>query len=68
MSVAYGNDPVNWLADTPSPGASKGPAVLAPPAVIEQPQSAVVAPGTTATLSVAATNASLRRYRARLVP
>ena len=51
-SAAYGNDPVNWRAGLPTPGAANGPALGTAPSILAQPQSSFVAPGANVTLLV----------------
>jgi hypothetical protein len=61
---AYGNDPVNWFAAGPTPGAP-APAEI-PPAVVEQPASLVVVrPGDDAAFSVAASGTPPLTYQWR---
>jgi len=58
---AYGNDPVNWIAVTPTPGgANPGGAA---PVISTQPQSTTVIQSRTATFSVVASSATPLRYQ-----
>ena len=60
-TAAYGNDPANWDAAAPTPGAEfiggRSPAIVA------QPQSRSVFPGQTATFAVSATGPTPLRYQ-----
>ena len=61
---AYGNEPLNWVASTPSPGAANTTAV-APPTVTLSPQGLNVSEGATPVLSVSATGPGPLRYQWR---
>src|SRR5439155_23963843 len=51
--AAYGNDPVNWLAGTPTPGAPTGDPLFPYPDITAEPTGAIVACGVPVTLSAA---------------
>jgi hypothetical protein len=59
--AAYGNDPVNWQAAAPSPGAE--PAGGPPPAILAQPQSLAALVGQTAEFNVTAAGAAPLAYQ-----
>lgn len=61
-SYAYGNDPLNWRGDDPTPGAFNSPSGLEPPSIRSvtiQPASGVVAAGGTISATVSARGGSL---------
>jgi hypothetical protein len=62
----YGNDPVNWIAGTPTPGGPTGSALVAAPSIITQPIPQTVVAGGSATFTVAANGASPLAYQWRL--
>ena len=64
-AAQYGNDPANWLAGIPTPGAETGAALLAPPEITAQPQNQSVPPGSSVTFSVTAAGAEPLRYQWR---
>ena len=64
-SLRYGNDPVNWIAGVPTPGAITGPAVLTPPGISSFTSPSGVAAGANATLTVAATGSAPLSYEWR---
>jgi hypothetical protein len=53
-SYDYGNDPINWMADNPTPGRYNTPTGIQPPSIATQPQSRTVTAGSDATLRVTA--------------
>ncbi|MBI5383510.1 MAG: lamin tail domain-containing protein [Verrucomicrobia bacterium] len=57
----YGNDPTNWFAGAPSPGANLPPGQA--PVITNQPQSAVVDSGLSLTLNVGASGTGPFSYR-----
>ena len=61
---AFGDDPANWGAGTPTPGAAG--AEYANPTITSQPASQTVKPGSTVNLSVAASGPGTLRYQWRL--
>jgi hypothetical protein len=65
VRLNYGNDPVNWLAGAPTPGAATGSALVAPPAITSQPANQTIAAGGSATFTVAATGAAPLTYQWR---
>ncbi len=65
VGAEYGNDPVNWLAGVPTPGAATGTAADTLPAIVVQPQSQEAAPGSSVSLSVSATGAGPLSYQWR---
>jgi len=55
VASAFGNDPLNWIADPPTAGRTDAPQGRpAPPVITAQPQDSTVVAGTTITLSVTA--------------
>ncbi len=72
LGAEYGNDPVNWLAGTATPGAESGPAIVAAPSIVTLTAPQLVAPGANVTLTVSAVgNAPLGfqwRYNGVLIP
>jgi hypothetical protein len=64
-SSDYGNDPVNWIAGNPTPGAANGPPVLSAPSITTHPSSQTVAPGSTVILAAAATGEAPLLYQWR---
>ncbi len=61
----YGNDPVNWLAGVPTPGAANGGAIQALPVITGQPQSQSVPLGANVGFSVVAEGAAPLGYQWR---
>src|SRR5439155_15658286 len=57
--AAYGNEPLNWVAGTPTPGAANGAAFVALPVITQQPQSTGILAGSNVSFSVTATGSSL---------
>jgi hypothetical protein len=62
--AAYGNDPINWIAAQPSPGAT-APRGGTPPIILAQPASQTVLAFWPLTLSVTATGTEPLRYQWR---
>ncbi|MBK9139468.1 MAG: CotH kinase family protein [Verrucomicrobia bacterium] len=62
--AAYGNDPANWIAAAPTPGAPSGPGEA--PVIVRSPSDLAVRPGEPASLSVVASGAVPLRYQWRL--
>ncbi len=52
VAAAYGNEPLNWLAGSPTPGVANGPAMIALPGILQQPQSQSVIVGADVSLAV----------------
>ncbi len=65
VAAAYGNDPVNWIAAVPTPGAGNAPAVIIPPGIASFSLSQVVASGASVTLNVTATGGGVLAYEWR---
>jgi hypothetical protein len=63
IASAYGNDPTNWFAGWPTPGAPSG--VGSAPAIAEQPLGQVVVAFNTVSLTVRATSSSPMKYQWR---
>ncbi len=61
----YGNDPVNWLAGVPTPGAVTGPASATLPVITSLTPPLALAPGANASLTVAATGSAPLSYQWR---
>ena len=59
--AAYGDDPINWRAAFPTPGAALMPGQA--PAILSQPQDRVAARGQTASFSVTANGAMPLRFQ-----
>src|SRR5439155_7304034 len=64
-SAAYGNDPVNWIAGVPTPGADNGSALITPPGISSFTPSHIVSPGSNDTLIVNVTGALPRSFEWR---
>ncbi len=64
-AAAYGNEPLNWLAGSPTPGAANGAAFISLPVINQQPQTTAGLAGATASFSVSAAGAALK-YQWRL--
>ena len=62
----YGNDPVNWVAGTPTPGGPTGSPLVAAPSITTQPIAQTAGAGGSVTFTVAATGASPLTYQWRL--
>jgi len=58
----YGNDPVNWIAGAPTPGAATGPAALTPPSITSITAPHDVVPGANDSLTVVATGGGTLTY------
>jgi hypothetical protein len=65
VAAEYGNDPVNWIAGTPTPGAATGPAALTPPSITSITAPHDVPPGANDSLVVAATGGGTLSYQWR---
>lgn len=65
VAADYANDPVNWIAAVPTPGAASGAAVVAPPVFTTQPTNHTVLAGVNVTFTSAATGAATLRYQWR---
>jgi len=66
VAANYGNEPLNWVAAAPTPGAGNGVAFLTVPIITQQPTDAGGVPGTTASFSVAASGSGPLTYQWRL--
>jgi hypothetical protein len=66
VAAEYGNDPVNWLAGNPTPGAATSHPVATLPAIAVQPASQSAPPGASVTFSVTAVGAAPLVYQWRL--
>src|SRR5439155_1350407 len=62
---SYGNDPLNWLAASPTPGAANGASFVSLPAITQQPQNTGGMAGTNVSFSVFATGAAPLSYQWR---
>jgi hypothetical protein len=62
---SYGNEPLNWRASAPTPGAANGAGVVSVPVITASPQSQSVVEGDASTLAVAATGAGPLGYQWR---
>src|SRR5205814_2142920 len=62
----YGNEPLNWVATTPTAGVTNGAALLTLPGITQQPTDSGGVPGTTASFTVAATGSGPLSYQWRL--
>jgi hypothetical protein len=65
VAADYGNDPVNWLAGVPTPGAATGPAVTNLPVITTPPTNVATVPGATVSFTVTASGAAPLRYQWR---
>lgn len=65
VAADFGNDPVNWLAGIPTPGAATGVAAAALPAITSLTPPLALAPGANATMTVAATGSAPLSYQWR---
>ena len=61
----YGNDPVNWIAGTPTPGAVTGPAALTPPTITSLTPAHDTLAGANDSLVVVATGGGTLTYQWR---
>ncbi|HEU0010007.1 MAG TPA: lamin tail domain-containing protein [Verrucomicrobiae bacterium] len=62
--TSYGNEPLNWVASTPTAGSANS-LVVAPPTVLASPQGANVLEGATMTFNVAADGTGPLKYQWR---
>jgi hypothetical protein len=62
----YGNEPLNWVAANPTPGANNGTPLVNAPVVTTQPASQTVFEGATPGLTVAASGSGPLQYQWRL--
>jgi hypothetical protein len=58
-SYEYGNDVINWMANTPTPGRFNSPSGVEPPSISRQPRSVTTTAGKNVTLSVIARGGQL---------
>jgi len=65
VAADYGNDPVNWIAGVPTPGAATGPAALTPPSITSITAPHDAPPGTNDSLTVVATGGGTLSYQWR---
>ena len=65
VNNAFGNDPVNWLAGTATPGAATGSAIAALPVITVPPAGANLPPGAGHTFQVTATGTVPRGFQWR---
>ena len=65
-SSAFGNDPLNWKAEPPTPGLTNLPAAEIPPVITTQPRGQNVMVGSTVTCNVAAVGTWPLSYQWRL--
>src|SRR6185503_1745148 len=65
VAANYANDPVNWIAGVPTPGAATGPATATPPAITVQPLGRTVLVGTSVVFTATASGAGPLRYQWR---
>jgi hypothetical protein len=61
----YGNEPLNWAASTPTPGAANGAGIVPAPVITSSPQNQSVLEGAAPTLNVTATGAGPLGYQWR---
>ena len=61
----YGNEPLNWIAAAPTPGAANGSGVVPPPVVTVSPANQVASEDSTVSLTVAATGFGPLSYQWR---
>ena len=61
----YGNEPLNWRAANPSPGAANGPGVATPPSITASPESQSALEGEATSLQVTATGTGPLSYQWR---
>ena len=54
----YGNEPMNWVADAPTPGQANGAGIVAPPSITRSPADRSVFEGESIAIDVAAGGAS----------
>jgi hypothetical protein len=66
VASEYGNDPVNWIAGVPTPGAATGAPALTPPNISSITPAHAVQAGANDTLTVAATGGGTLSYQWRL--
>jgi hypothetical protein len=65
VASTYGNDPGNWVAGIPTPGAPGNAAVTAPPAITQSPASAEAEINSDVLFQASATGAGPLRYQWR---
>jgi hypothetical protein len=61
----YGNEPLNWVASTPTAGTANGTGIVPPPVVTDSPQSQQVIEGDSPEFAVAATGSGPVGYQWR---